>query len=222
MISFGSWLLLMLPAMIQSPELTRAPSSLRERVAVQVAQSWRVDPASIRFEWSTVAPDTASLDSTDFRVSGSGTDGWLVLILNSDSAATRAFRFRAGSVTPTMVASRPLSSGTTLGPDDLRTELRVHWGPPATVTSTPSEGWELRRAFAEGEVIREPSAVPPSLIAAGSPVQVVWSRGNVHLTVNGTAMNAARLGQSVRVRVDGRTGRLVAIATAAGVVTLSE
>jgi len=61
----------------------------------------------------------------------------------------------------------------------------------------------------------------PYVIAAGEPVRFTWSRGTVQVSVFGVALNAARAGDQVRARVDGRSGHVTGIATATGMAKLT-
>jgi flagella basal body P-ring formation protein FlgA len=119
------------------------------------------------------------------------------------------------------VAARALPRGAALQAGDLRAEARTAWGPPArTPEQTPAPGWELRRPVAAGQSLAWPASAPPPLVRAGEPVRVEWRRGAVTVATSGVAQNAARAGETVRVRVPGRLGRLQGSATGPGTVTL--
>jgi flagella basal body P-ring formation protein FlgA len=58
------------------------------------------------------------------------------------------------------------------------------------------------------------------VIAVGDPVQFVWGRGGVQVSIRGVALNAARPGEPVRARAPGRAGSLTGTATAPGLAML--
>jgi flagella basal body P-ring formation protein FlgA len=51
-------------------------------------------------------------------------------------------------------------------------------------------------------------------------VEIAWSRGSVRIALSGLALNSAREGESVRVRVAGRPDPLHGIAVSEGRVVL--
>jgi flagella basal body P-ring formation protein FlgA len=79
----------------------------------------------------------------------------------------------------------------------------------------------IRRPVATGEVADWPALAPPQLIAAGESVHLEWARGTVRICLEGIALNSARHGEVVRVRVPERVGPLVGVASASGRAILS-
>jgi flagella basal body P-ring formation protein FlgA len=197
-----------------------APPGLSARVAGEIAGRWRVPVERIAVEWGrlpAIAPD----DASPIRLAGRGGDGWFVVQLGQgDSAA--AVRVRAGVRDTAVVAARALASGERLAPADVRDEPKVRWGPPRpSAAGRPGPGWEVRRPVAAGEEIGWPSVVPPPAIAAGEPVELVWMRGSVRVSVTGIAVHAARLGEKVRVRLEGVSEQRVGTAVGPGLATLT-
>lgn len=140
------------------------------------------------------------------------------------SAAPRAY-VRAESA-PSLswtraVATRALVRGDTLRADDFQMADTTYTGrlPFGVDTTTPQAGWLIRRAIAPGEWLREPAVSPIPLVTAGQPVHVIWSDGDVFLTLSAIALNNATLGGAVSVRV-GRTRRLEGVAFAADSVRI--
>ena len=167
-------------------------------------------------------PGTLPGGSLPFRVTGRGLSGWLVVVFDPSSLDAVAVRLRAGVEDTVPVAARPLAAGARLTAADLRPESRVCWGPPAPSSEPrPGPGWEVRRALAAGEVLARPAVAPPTLVQAGEPVRLVWGGGAVQVSVVGIALNRARQGELVRARVEGRSDRLVGIATATGTAVIS-
>jgi flagella basal body P-ring formation protein FlgA len=58
-------------------------------------------------------------------------------------------------------------------------------------------------------------------VRVGEPVQLVWSRGGVRIIVEGLAVNAATLGEEVRVRLADRRGKARGIVTGPGMADLT-
>ncbi len=215
MISFASLLLLSLAA---APLWGQATTdAVERRVRAELAERWRVAPDQVRLEWGRW-PDERLADDVPFRVQGQGSDGRFVLVLRPDSAP-RAVPLRAGIADSGWVAARPLTRGTRIGFDDVRTVESVRWGAAASETGSPM-GWEVQRPLAEGQPLKAPAVAPPAVIEAGDPVRMTWRQGTVALQVMGVAMNRARLGERVRVKVEGRTGRLSGTANGPGTATL--
>jgi flagella basal body P-ring formation protein FlgA len=220
---------LLLAALLAAPSVGRAaasppdgailPPALAARVAACVAERWDVPADAVRLACGrgTVAATAES----PLRLAGRGTDGWFTLVLDPGASAT-ALRLRAGVERTVWVAARPLAAGQRLEAADLRAEPRVRWGPPAPDGEAPGPGWEVRRALAPGEPLARPAVAPPPLVASGEPVRLVWERAGVQVAVAGVALNSARRGESVRVRVEGHPERLTGIAIAPGIATLHD
>ena len=116
------------------------------------------------------------------------------------------------------VAARDLPRGVTLAPEDIRWSAA-----PPTDRAGGAEaevGWTTRRVIREGEPLRTPAVAPPDVVAAGQPVQVVWSDGVVRVRVRGTAVGSAALGERVLVKINPRR-RLEGIAAGPALVHLS-
>lgn len=187
------------------------------RVSDAVAKRWNVAASALQLEWGVLPPAGMPAASAPFKLLG-GTDGWFVLSIDTGDGDIAAVRVRAGSADSMCVATRDLARGERLVSGDVRMASRIHWGAPraAREGARPSAGWELRRAVLAGTVIDSPTALPPALVNAGDAIALWWSRGEVALALNGVALHNARLGESVRVRVNGRPRPLIAIVDAPG------
>lgn len=86
-------------------------------------------------------------------------------------------------------------------------------------TTAVTAGWITRRVIREGEALRPPAVSPPAAVKAGQPVRVVWSRGDLEVSVRGTALRDAALGETVSVRVDTRR-HLEGVAAGPGLVRI--
>jgi flagella basal body P-ring formation protein FlgA len=206
----------------QSPPVV-SPGVAR-RVAAQVADAWGVEPSTLTLQWGRLAAGRARGPEEPFVLAGRGADGWFTVVFDADALGpATAVRLRAGVPDTVLVAARPLAAGAALACEDLRPDIRVHWGPPTPDARRPPEaGWEIRRPFAAGEVVAWPGAEPPWIIDTGAPVRVVWRRGGVSLVLAGVALHRARAGEPVRVRIAGRSDRLQGRATAPDTVVLGD
>lgn len=184
------------------------PSRLAARVAETVARSWAVDTTGLVLNWGSGVPSDLP-DTCGFRLLGNGDGGWYAVSFEPPGRPAVAVRLRVGVTVPRLVAARALRPGMTLVAGDLRAEPHVAWGPPiADLEPLPAAGWLVRRAIAAGEPLAPPRVAPPPVIAAGQSVRVHWSAGNVSVAMEGTALNDAVVGETVRVRTGRRTGVL--------------
>ena len=202
------------------PRLTAAstalPPRLAARVAEAVARSWAADTTGLVLSWGSGAPADLP-DSTGFRLLGNGDGGWYAVTFEPPGRPAVAVRLRVGVTVPRLVAARVLRPGMTLVAGDLRAEPHVAWGPPlADLEPRPAAGWLVRRAIAAGEALVPPRVAPPQVVAAGQSVRVHWSAGNVSVALEGTALNDAVVGETVRVRTGRRTGVLTGTVVAPG------
>lgn len=227
MVSFDrAWLLaLLMPSTVaaQQPtdQLGLSPA-LQERVVQAVGTRWNATAYRLRLEWGVVRQGGSISTDGVFRLVGNGTNGWFVVLFERDGRSPLAVRLRVASVDSVPVASRPLIAGATLLDGDVAHAERAHWGPPVQSRATfPSAGWRVRRAIRAGEVLTAPKVAPPLLVRVGEPVQLVWSRGGVRIIVEGLAVNAAMLGEEVRVRLADRRGKARGIVTGPGMADLT-
>lgn len=188
-----------------------------DRVSGAVAKRWNVAASALHLDWGVLPPAGMPPANAPFKVLG-GTDGWFMLSIDTGDGDIAAVRVRAGSEDSVCVATRDLARGERLNEGDVNMASRIHWGAPRSSRegARPSAGWELRRAVLAGTVIDSPTALPPALVNAGDRIALWWSRGDVALALNGVALHNARLGEPVRVRVDGRPRPLIAIVDAPG------
>jgi flagella basal body P-ring formation protein FlgA len=196
-------------------------AALEARVAGAVAAVWRTEPSSLQLEWGLLREDATLPDDAPFRVVGRGTDGWFAVVFERAGQPV-ATRVRAGVVDTVVVAARPLTRGMELSAADISLEVRPMWGPPRDDNEElPGVGWKVRRAIAAGSTVEAPAVSRPYVVAAGELVLFVWRRGAVKITVGGVALNAARVGDRVRARADGRSGSISGIVTEPGMARLT-
>ncbi len=194
------------------------PPRLAARVTAAVARAWGVDTTGLVLNWGS-GPLATLPDSSAFRLLGAGEGGWFAVSFEPPDHPVVAVRLRAGRTELRPVAARPLRAGLTLAAADIRFEPHVAWGPPALAADpegSPAAGWLVKRTLREGEALLPPRVVPPPVIAAGQPVRLQWAEGNVSVVLEGTALNDAVVGETVRVRTGRRTGVLLGTVTAPG------
>lgn len=201
------------------PAATTVPPRLAAAVAGAIAELWAADSATIRLEWGSIPAAAVLSDSTPFRLSGKGGDGWLVALFQPVNKSATAVRVRAGVVDTIMLAARPLSAGSTLATHDLRPSSGVRWGIPTQVIR-PAEGWVTRRALAAGDELVPGSVEAPQVVHAGDQVRIEWHRGIVTVGLDGVALASAALGETVSVRIAQRGGQRRGKVTGPGSVRL--
>jgi flagella basal body P-ring formation protein FlgA len=199
-----------------------AGAAVVAHVAASIAQLWNAPEDAVRLEWGRWPAGPAPLDDAPYKIVGSGRDGWFAVVFRPGEPEGATVRVRAGTLDTAWVASAPLPAGHVLAGGDVHAEPVVRWGPPDPARhAAPPAGWQVRRPLAKGEPISAPAIVPPTVVAAGDPIQVSWDRGAVRLRLDGVALHAARIGDPLRVRVEGRPRPLNAVVIAAGRASLA-
>jgi flagella basal body P-ring formation protein FlgA len=181
-----------------------------------VASAWGVDTAGLVLSWGTGSL-TDCPDTSAFRLRGAGEDGWFAVTVEAAGRSMRAIRLRAGIAGRRLVAARALRPGMLLTEEDLRDEPHLRWGPPpATDQPEPGAGWVVRRIIAPGDALDRSRVAPPPAVEAGHPVRIFWQQGSVSVALDGTALNDAAIGGTIRVRLPERKSVLVGTVTAPG------
>ena len=98
------------------------------------------------------------------------------------------------------VAARALPRGTVLTAGDIAS------APAPSLGAVPAEspvaaGWVTRRMVRAGEALRAPAVAPAPLFAANHPVRFVVKRAGFQMSIDGVALVAASLGDTVPVRL---------------------
>lgn len=178
-------------------------SALEGRVRALVAGRWGVDPGALEAEWGVVqSPWTPDRD-TRLTLRGTGREGyWTVLF--ADARGERdafALRVRVGVEVPRPVAARALERGRTLEAGDIRWTEQVRWGAPGEVPeSTVEPGWVVRRRLRAGEFLVPPAVDRPVLVEGGAPVEILWRRGGISLSLQGQSLQSGMRGDEIWVR----------------------
>ena len=198
------------------PTTTAIDPAWVERVSAGIAQRGNVPASAVRLAWGALPSAGMPAANAPFRILG-GANGWFVLSIDT-GGDVEALRVRAGGEDSVCVAARDMARGEQLHEGDFALTTRVRWGAPRSNRGEPrpSAGWQLRRTVITGTVIDRPTALPPELVSAGDRIELWWNRGDVALALSGVALHGARLGEAVRVRIDGRPRPLLAIVDAPG------
>jgi len=213
-------LLLGAPTALPAQEAA-VPPALAARVAREIAGRWGVEPDHLRLEWGRVSARSELAPDAPFRLLGRGEGGWYAIVAGP-AASPVAVRVRAGSVDSVAVAARAVAARAPLAAEDVRLEARVRWGAPREGGSfRPMAGWLAARALRAGDELRPTDVSAPPAVAAGEPVRLGWRRGGVVVEMEGTAMSAGAIGQTIPVRLRGRAGQRTGVVTAPGVVRMT-
>lgn len=198
------------------------PSPLVQAVTARLSGDWKVATERLALQWGPAAWLVRGGEAPEVRLVGRGDEGRFVVVVDPRGARPRSIRLRAGVIDSVAVAARALPRGTRLTDGDMAWQRTVSWGPPRPPAAKPGSGWEVRRALAAGEELTSGRVAPPIVVRPGEPVSLTWTRGDVSIAVVGVALNAARVGETVRVRVDGRLEPVEGEATEPGLARLME
>ncbi|HEY3934499.1 MAG TPA: flagellar basal body P-ring formation chaperone FlgA [Gemmatimonadales bacterium] len=219
MICCSSLRLLAVVAAARAPADT-APPAFASRVRAAVAERWHVDSSQLQLQWERLPTDSNGIFDAPLRITGQGTDGWLIAVLEPPRGMARAVRFRAGVLRSLAVAAHPLRAGQTIGADDLEMHDEVVWSINAPLVATPAAGWEIRRDIAAGAILTSAVVVPPRVIAAGDAVVFTWVSNGLRIEREARAESSARVGEAVQGRAG--SARLTGTATGPGTARLAE
>jgi flagella basal body P-ring formation protein FlgA len=122
---------------------------------------------------------------------------------------------------PALVAARPLSAGSPVSAEDVRT-TEVEWTREAqgvVTTAAQLDQRVLARPVGIGQPIALNALRAPQAVGQGEPVRVVGRGNGFSIVADGVALASAVAGQSVRVRTESgkiltgtaRPGRLVEV-----------
>ncbi len=177
---------------------------ISSRIRSTVAARWNVPPEQVVIAWGPVRAGTTPTAGASVEVLGSGGQGhWIVRVRDPGWEAPVQFRIRTGVAVPGLVAARRLPRNHVLTAADILVTPRIHWGAPGTEPADAVEpGMVVQRVLDFGEPLAPPAVKPPHLVVSGDPVEILWARRGVHLTVAGTALGSAPAGDPVYVRTE--------------------
>jgi flagella basal body P-ring formation protein FlgA len=104
------------------------------------------------------------------------------------------------------VAARRINRGAVITAEDVSGQV------------APVDGWIARRVIQPGEALGAPAVSPPPLVRSRQDVTVLVSRGTITLSIPGSALVDASLGDTILVRLDARR-RVRAVVSGPGRVT---
>lgn len=187
----------------------RVQALVAERIAETLGRA--VQDTHVELTGST-PPAVDSVDVTR------GSGRWIVTFY-VDGARVRRFA-RAGRLGPVPVAARPVSRGAVLAPEDVRIERRIAWDDG---DEAPEDviGLVAQRVLTEGEPLTAPAVRPPYLVRGGDPVQAVFRRAGIVMTLRSEALGTARKGDHVRVQLPSGV-RMGGTVVGPGLVELNE
>lgn len=208
------------PSVAVNVDTTDVPVSPRVARDVQweVARRWGVDPDRIHLEFGLASgnvPDRVA----SIRLLGTGTKGhWVALLSPADPTVSPSrVRLRAGVERFQPVATRNLARGEVLSDGDIGRDVTVVWGAPRSEFDDVAVGWVVRRPISAGEALTKPAVAAPDAVTSGEPIEVLWRRGAVSVSLAGVALGSGPVGAEVRVRTE--SGReLRGVAQSDGVV----
>lgn len=126
-----------------------------------------------------------------------------------------------------VVADKPLNSGLSIGPDDVRLEERIFDSDRdlGVAAIGAMVGQQVKRFVAGGEMLRRADVKAVDLVKRSRPVSLIGASGNISMRLRGTALDSGGYGDTVRVRLgDRRSGRRVmrGVVTGLGTVRVSQ
>ncbi len=130
------------------------------------------------------------------------------------------FNYRIRLSGPGLTARKPLAARQPVSAEDVEARAVEYDRSPSLYLTQLPEGAHLTRALAQGQALIQDMLVMPEVIKAGKKVNVRFRSHSIQVSHEGVAQNAARVGESVRVKVS--SGRLITgIAGADGAVEVT-
>jgi flagella basal body P-ring formation protein FlgA len=128
-------------------------------------------------------------------------------LVNADGSTSTVFVLADVDVRiPVWVTKRRIGSGAPLNGLVIASALRSLAGLSANVirASEPLTGRIAARTLTPGAILTHTSTTTPRLVRRGNPISIQVRNGNVVIRARGRALAAGRLGDLIRVRIDGR------------------
>ena len=116
-----------------------------------------------------------------------------VLFIAVLTAAVRVSMVEAQEPSVTrLIAARRINRGAVITAEDVAGQ------------GAPVDGWIARRVIQQGEALAAPAVSPPPLVRSRQDVSLLVSRGTITLSIPGSALADASLGDTILVRLDAR------------------
>jgi flagella basal body P-ring formation protein FlgA len=194
---------------------TLVPAAVDARAREAIAAVWQVAADQVRLEWGQ-HPSLATIPSgAAVRITGPGDAGWFGVQVDRADGTPILLRVRASTSVMMPIATRELLPGDLLTEMDVGVQRRTVFGrPPVTITPGDIIGHEVHRRVHAGEVLGAPAVAPPYATRPGDRVTLLWQRGTIAFELETEALGSARVGDRIRLRVNGGDTRLSATMTA--------
>lgn len=191
------------PARWQPPETIAAAA----RAAAAEAGADEVEAVTVDARLK-LAQCTVPLETHIERAMQRG-QGTVVVSCAGDAPWRLFVPVRATNRVPALVLAHNVQPGATLSADDVTVEHRAAAALPYDYLSRLDEavGFTVRRTQTAGTVLVPAALERPEVVARGALVTLIAGDGPVTVKSDGVALEAARLGQRVRVR--SASGRVI-------------
>lgn len=198
------------------------PAEVIQHVKARLAAQWNVPTRSLHLEWSRPRAGTVLSRAERVELLGNGRNGrWMVSVhLPGSEREVVSLPLRAGIRRNQPFARVSLPRGAILTSANMEFLPSVHWGPLDDAPPAPDSGWVARRRIQAGELLTPPGVQPPLLVVSGQPVHLVWKSESLTISLQGTAVGSASLGETVFVRTN-EGHRMSGTVTGAATVLLS-
>ncbi|MDP6946154.1 MAG: flagellar basal body P-ring formation chaperone FlgA [Myxococcota bacterium] len=194
------------PTALAAPDLTGSLGQQLERAVrhrAQLGESADVHVAAVRIASSPRGAQATSVKRIELPTGedGLGRVAAKALLVGADGTETWTWiQAQVDASVPTVVATRTLQRGSTLGTADVAlTMLPVERQRVTRVAETI--GQVLKRSVRAGEPLRSTWLSPPIAVHRGDQVETVVRRGRVVARGSGEAIERGGVGDIIRIRV---------------------
>jgi flagella basal body P-ring formation protein FlgA len=199
------------------PHLSHADGLVR-----RITADWGPTPAGgWCVDWLYSRGDTSAFDVSRAEIAGSASTGVYTVAFRRAAFGPPALvlRVRIGAERSRLVSARALARGVELSDEHLLLEHSIAWGMPIAETGAVTNviGSITRRALRAGEPIRASDVALRPIITAGDTVRANVTAEGMTLSLRGTALRTAAIGERIAVRV-ARGRELTGIVIAPNVV----
>jgi flagella basal body P-ring formation protein FlgA len=208
--SLGLALALSLAGAALAPAVARADVADQIRAEIDAGLPPDLRVVEVRVPMSLAGAGTDAI-TIDWR--RGARPGWMTLRVRAGQRSGWV-RARLAALAPTVVATRDLPVGLTIGQADVRIELVPVVGASSAVAGVEGViGRALRQPVAAGAPVPAGALEQSAPLPRGHEVTALIRRGNLSISAAGTLERPAAIGQatSVRLRATGRVvrGRLI-------------
>jgi flagella basal body P-ring formation protein FlgA len=174
-----------------------------EALRMQAASDLGLDVQDVVVTLASTPLLSASSKDYTYRFA-SAPRGRVVVMATGTDGKTTSFTANVRVWGITLVAKHAIGRGAPLA-DSQFTIVRRDITDFSPVPRGSLAGQRARMPIPAGGVLTSERVEPIPVIHRGSDVTVVWAQGAIKVTRKGTALSDARMGDRLRVRIDGRT-----------------